>query len=110
MLAANTTNRLSDGKTYRWAEADADEPNAALFSKADLSIAGEGTLVVTGNFNDGIASKDGLVIAGGNIQVTAADDGIRGKDYLVVKGGTVKVTAGGDGLKSDEADDTSLGT
>ncbi|MFN8617780.1 MAG: carbohydrate-binding domain-containing protein [Dehalococcoidia bacterium] len=109
MLAANTTNRLSDGKTYRWAEADADEPNAALFSKADLSIAGEGTLVVTGNFNDGIASKDGLVIAGGNIQVTAADDGIRGKDYLVVKGGTVKVTAGGDGLKSDEADDTSLG-
>ena len=39
-----------------------------------------GGLTVSGNFNDGIASKDGLIIAGGVIQVTAVDDGIRGKD------------------------------
>ena len=48
---------------------------------------------VTGNSNDGIASKDGLVIQSGTITVTAKDDGIRGKDYLVIKGGTITVDA-----------------
>ena len=64
---------------------------------------------MTGNFNDGIASKDGLVIASGTIAVTAADDGIRGKDYLVVRDGRITVNAKGDGLKSDDAEDATKG-
>ena len=86
-----------------------DEPNAALFSTADLTIAGNGALTVTGNYNDGIASKDGLLIAGGTITVTAADDGVRGKDYLVVEGGNLSVEAQGDGLKADNAEDATQG-
>ncbi len=86
-----------------------DEPNAAIFSAADLTIFGGGTLTVQGNNNDGIASKDGLIIAGGTISVTAVDDGIRGKDYLVIEDGAITVEAGGDGLKSDNAEDTSQG-
>ncbi len=50
---------------------------------------------MTARFEDGIASKDGLVIAGGTITVTAPDEGIRGKDYLVIRGGTSDITAGG---------------
>ena len=73
---------------------DTDEPNAALFSIADLTITGTGALTVNGNSNDGITSKDGLVIDSGTITVTAVDDGIRGKDYLVVNGGTVTVDRG----------------
>jgi hypothetical protein len=109
ILAADSDNVLIDASTYTFPSADVDEPNAALFSAADLTIAGDGSLTVTGNYNDGIASKDGLVIAGGSITVTAADDGIRGKDYLVVKDGTIAVTAGGDALESDNAEDASLG-
>lgn len=108
-LADNSVNTLSDGTAYVFASADEDEPNAALFSKGDLTIYGNGSLTVTGNYNNGIASKDGLIIASGNITVNAVDDGIRGKDYLVVKDGTMTVTAQGDGLKSDNEEDTTKG-
>ena len=59
VLADNTQNRLTDAATYTFADAATDEPNAALFSAADLTIAGNGLLTVKGNFNDAIASKDG---------------------------------------------------
>ncbi|ADG74039.1 conserved hypothetical protein [Cellulomonas flavigena DSM 20109] len=106
VLAEGSTNSLTDPATYQYPEGQ-DEPNAALFSTADLTIAGSGALTVTGSANDGIASKDGLVVAGGRITVTAADDAVRGKDYLVVTGGTLELTAAGDGLKAD--DDTPEG-
>ena len=105
ILADGTTNTVADGATYP----DAAEQNAAIWSDDDLSIGGSGTLTVTASFEDGIASKDGLVIADGTITVAAPDEGIRGKDYLVIRGGTLDVTAGGDGLKSDEDEDADLG-
>ena len=105
ILAEGTTNAVTDGATY---PVDAEQ-NAAVWSDDDLSIGGSGALVVTGRFEDGIASKDGLVIRDGTITVSAPDEGIRGKDYLVVRGGTLDVTAGGDGLKSDEDEDAALG-
>lgn len=106
VLADGSENVVADGSGYD-TESEEDAPNAAIFSMADLTIGGTGTLSVTGSTADGIASKDGLVIYGGTIEVTAADDGIRGKDYLVVEGGTISVEAQGDGLTADnETDDT----
>ncbi|MFT3970042.1 MAG: carbohydrate-binding domain-containing protein [Micropruina sp.] len=107
VLADGTTNSLTDGASY--AATGDDDPNAALYSTSDLTILGNGTLDVTGNYNDGITSKDGLVIVSGTLNVTAKDDGIRGKDYLVIENGTIEVTSGGDGLKSDNEDDAGLG-
>ena len=109
VLADGTQNALSDGASYVFADPAETEPNAALFSKSDLTIAGNGALTVTGNYNDGIASKDGLLIAGGTLTVTAADDGLRGKDYLIVTGGALTVTAQGDGLKADNEEDATAG-
>ncbi|HEY1015551.1 MAG TPA: carbohydrate-binding domain-containing protein [Herpetosiphonaceae bacterium] len=108
-LAEGSENSVADAAAYVYAAPDVDEPNAAIFSAADLTIDGAGALTVSGNANDGIASKDGLLISGGTITVTAADDGIRGKDYLAVRGGTITVTAKGDGLKSDNAEDPARG-
>ena len=105
VLADGSTNTVSDGASY---PADAEQ-NAAVWADDDLSIGGSGSLTVTASFEDGIAGKNGFVIAGGTITVTAPDEGIRGKDYLVVRGGTLDVTAGGDGLKSDEDDDAEHG-
>jgi hypothetical protein len=102
ILADTTENTITDGTTYVFEAADVDEPNAAIFSMSDLTISGNGSLTVKGNFNDGIASKDGLIIASGTITVNSVDDGIRGKDYLVVKDGNITVNAQGDGLKSDK--------
>lgn len=108
VLADGTTNTLVDAATYADTTSE-DAPDAALFSMADLTIGGGGVLTVTGRSNDGIASKDGLVITGGTIKVTAVDDGIRGKDHLVVTGGTITVTAGGDALRSSNTVDAASG-
>ncbi len=109
VLADNSANVVSDAANYLYASADEDEPDAAIFSKSDLTIYGNGALTVNANFNDGIASKDGLVITSGTITVNAVDDGVRGKDYLVVENGSLTVNAGGDGLKSDNEEDVGTG-
>lgn len=104
---SGTTNTVTDGSEY--AATGEDDPSAALFSKTDLTLAGEGTLKVTGNYSDGIASSDGLVIASGTYDVTAADDGIRGKDYVDILDGTITVDAKQDGIKSTNATDEERG-
>ena len=106
-LEDGTSNSLSDASTY--ADTAEDAPNAALYSQADLTIAGTGSLTVDGNFNDGISSKDGLVLAAGNVTVDATDDGIVGKDYAVLLDGAYQVTAGDDGFKSDNEEDEGRG-
>lgn len=103
-LAAGTTSRLTDAAQYVYPDPETDEPNAALFSKADLRITGTGALTVRGNAYDGITSKDGLTIDSGAITVNAVDDGIRGKDFFDITGGNINVTAGGDGIKSDDTE------
>lgn len=107
-LADGSKNFLTDGATYTLASGT-DEPNAALFSKADLTLYGGGSLTVKANYNDGIASKDGLLIKSGTYAVSAKDDGIRGKDYLVVEDGTFTLETTGDGLKSDNEEDATRG-
>jgi hypothetical protein len=104
VLEENTVNTVRDAST-----GSTVEPNAAIFSASDLTIFGAGQIDVWGNNNDAIASKDGLIIKSGTINVNSLDDGIRGKDYLIVKDGNIIVTSGGDGLKSDNSIDTTRG-
>ncbi|NKX51387.1 carbohydrate-binding domain-containing protein, partial [Arthrobacter deserti] len=92
-LDDGTASTLTDAKAY--ADGSEDAPSAALYSMADLTIAGPGELAVTGNYADGIASKAGLVLASGTVTVDPADDGIKGKDYLALLDGDWLVTAGG---------------
>ncbi|MFX3720969.1 carbohydrate-binding domain-containing protein, partial [Streptococcus suis] len=54
----------------------------AIHVEADLTITGNGSLTVEGNFKDGIVSTDELIVNSGNITVTAVDDGISVKDSL----------------------------
>ena len=108
ILQENTQNSVTDGTSYIL-EPDTDEPNAAIFSKANLTIFGTGSLNVNANYNDGIASKDGFIVKSGIVTVTSVDDGIRGKDYLVIKDGTITLNVGGDGLKSDNDADAEKG-
>ena len=109
VLVDNTTNTITDPATYIFPDAGTNEPNAALYSKADMTLCGSGALTVNGNYNDGITSKDGLVIAGGKITVKSVDDGIRGKDYLIIKDGTIAVNAKGDGFKADNEEEAECG-
>ena len=105
VLADLSENHLSDGATYVFDYPDEKEPNAALFSRSDLTICGGGSLAVEGHYKGGIAVKAGLIVRSGSITVNAAGNGIKGGDYVVVKGGETGVAAGGDGIKSDGADE-----
>lgn len=107
-LAAGSQNTLADGASYTLAEGE-DEPNAALYSKADLTINGTGALTVEGNYRHGVNSKDDLVVTGGTLTVTAKEDGLRGKDCVKIADGSFTVTAGRDGVKSSNDEDPTRG-
>ncbi len=107
-LAQGSENSLTDTENYTF-KAGADEPDAALFSKSDLAINGSGTLTVSANYKNGIASKDNLVITNGDITVTAVNDAIRGKDSVTIADGSLNLASGGDGIKSNNDTDTALG-
>ncbi|HEL1776317.1 TPA: carbohydrate-binding domain-containing protein [Streptococcus suis] len=93
-----TTNTVKDTSNHTDTNIE-----GAIHVEADLTITGNGSLTVEGNFQDGIVSTDDLVVNSGNITVTAVDDGIRGKDSLTINGGTINVTAGDDGIKAETA-------
>ena len=105
--AAGTTNTVADEANYT-ATGDND-PDAAIYSTANLTLAGEGSLSVKGSYEEGIHTTGGLVIASGTLEVNAANTGIKGKDYVDITGGIVNVTAAQDGIKSTNTDDESLG-
>lgn len=103
-LVLSGENTLSDGETYSDPSVD-----AALFSRDDMTIEGDGSLTVTAQYNDGIASRDTLSIAGGSIIVQAKNHGIKGKDYLLIEEGSIEVEAGGDAIKATNDSEASLG-
>lgn len=108
-LADGTENVVTDGAVYVYEDQSSDEPNAAVFSKDDMTIEGNGKLVVNANFNNGISTKDNLVISGGTFEVNSEDDGIMGRDSVAIYGGTFLINANGDGIKSTNDEDTEKG-
>lgn len=112
-LPDGTASTLTDGSSYDYGDgvssASDEEPNACLYAKSDLIIAGGGTLTVTGNANNGITGKDALKIEDASVTVTAANHGVNGKDCLVLKQADVTVTSGGDALRATNDSDSALG-
>jgi hypothetical protein len=108
-LADGSENFVTDGTSYLFEDAESDEPNAAVFSKDDLTINGNGSLTVAANYNNGIASKDDLLITGGAITVKAVNDGLKGRDSIAVKDGIISINAGGDGMQSNNDEDPEKG-
>ena len=105
--ASGTANTVSDGSSY--SDTASGSPDAAIYSKSDLTLAGEGTLKVEGKYEEGIHTSDGLVIASGTLEVAAANTGIKGKDYVDILDGTVTVTASQDGIKATNDTDGNRG-
>ena|GEM_PF-111616 len=110
ILADGTENILTDGgDSFIYADEAEKEPNAALFCKDDLSINGAGSLTVNAGFNNGIGTKDDLVIISGSITVTAKNHGLRGNDSISVYGGMLTIDAGADGLQTSNTDEPEKG-
>ena len=109
-LADGSENHISDGDSYALEEGE-DEPDAAIFSKADLYFTGSGKLTVEGSYAMAIHGKDRVFFADdGTYEILSAGDGIKGKD-LVSIGGDLQLTinAGSDGIQATNKKDASLG-
>lgn len=102
-LPDGTESALTDSETY-----DSDE-DACLYSKADLTIEGTGTLTVNANYKNGITGKDTLTIRDSTLSVTAANHGITGKDSLTAENASLTVQSGGDAIRSTNNEDGALG-
>ena len=103
-LADGTTNTFTDSTRVA---ADDEDYSAAVYSKADLTFNGNGTLNINAGYRNGIKSTDDLKIVSGTYNITSNEDGIVGKDLLAVKTGIFNITSGQDGMKSTyDKDDT----
>lgn len=107
-LADGSVNTVADAASYDETIGDSTV-DGAIFSKADLTINGSGTLEVTGAYKHGIVSKDDITITGGNINVTSVKSGIVGKDCVQIGGGKINVSAGTHAISSTNEEDKSRG-
>lgn len=92
-MKEGTTNTISDATTYVYESTEETEPDAAIFSKDDLILTGTGTLNLTANYNNGIQSKDNLLLASGTYNITAVNNGLHGKDSLTILDGIYNIDA-----------------
>lgn len=100
-------NVLTDGTKY---SANYDEDvTGAIYSKSDLTFQGDGTLILTANYQDGIVAKDDLKFNSGIYQITATDDAIRGKDSVYIVAGDFTISSGADAIKSTNDIDAGKG-
>ena len=77
----------------------------AITAYTDLTVSGKGTLVVTGNYNNGIHTTKDLKVKNLTLKVTAADNALKGKDSVTVEGAQiVAIALSGDGIKTDNSD------
>ena len=109
VLAAGSVNTLTDATLYQFANPADDKPNACIYSSDDLTIKGEGTLNVNGNYNNGIGCKNDLRIKDCTLNVTGVNNILKGNDSVEIENATVKLSGGEDAIKSDTADRTDKG-
>ncbi len=102
-LAEGSDNSIAAGEEYSEA-AQNDNITAALFSRDDLTINGNGTLEVKAGYKHGIVAKDNLMITGGVIRVSAPGDGIRANDSLCICNADITAEAGDDGVVLNHSD------
>ena len=104
---ANTTNIFSNGGTFT--AIDENNIDAVIFSKEDLTLNGEGTLLITSPAGHGIVSKDSLKVTSGIYDINCANHGLVGKDDVCIANAKLSIVSGKDGIHADNADDQTLG-
>lgn len=109
-LVSEKENALANGGSYENTMinaagiTDGSNVDAVIFSKADLTLNGAGTLTIEAPAGHGIVSKDDLVLTGGSYHITAENHGLSGKDSVRIADGTYNIVSGKDGIHADNAE------
>ena len=106
-LADGTENLVSSGEEYN-EEAASSGVDGTIYSRDDLTINGTGTLTVSAEYHHGIVCNDDLVVAGGNIAISAAQDGIHANDSVRIQNAEISIKAGDDGITVSNDDETAF--
>lgn len=103
----NTYNCIVDARTEADDNSDnssCENGNAAIYAACDLKLVGKGALSVTGNYNNGIQSKDDISIKNVTIKVNAVNNAIKGNDEAAIESGEIiAISRKGDGIKTSNS-------
>lgn len=100
----NSFNEVIDNRTEATEDSSDDAGNASIYATCDLKLVGKGALVVTGNYNNGIQSKDDLSIKNVIVKVTAVNNAVKGNDAVDIESGNIlAISAKGDGIKTSNS-------
>ncbi|WP_337102047.1 carbohydrate-binding domain-containing protein [Paenibacillus sp. YIM B09110] len=83
--------------------------DAVIFSRADLTLNGTGSLEIVSNDGNGISSKDDLKITGGVYNIQSSADALEANDAILINDGTLTINSGKDALHSENDEDAALG-
>lgn len=103
----NTYNCIVDARAeadYNSDDSSSENGNAAIYAACDLKLVGKGALSVTGNYNNGIQSKDDISIKNVTIKVNAVNNAIKGNDEVAIESGEIiAISRKGDGIKTSNS-------
>lgn len=105
----NTENTISDNRSVKTVDTDT-LGEGAIYADCDLKLKGNGTLVVTGNYNNGVHTTKDLTIQNLTTKITGYNNAIKGNNSVTITSGTVQAYAKtGNGIKSEDNDISSSG-
>lgn len=101
---ANTENYIYDNREAV-DEADTTKYSASIYSLCDLDICGQGKLTVESKSNNGIHTKDDLVVKNLTLSVACSDNALKGNDSVTITNATTTLIATqGDCIKTSNSD------
>ena len=106
---SGTTNLIKDNRAAKTVD-DSNVGEGAINAKTDLKLKGSGTLVVVGNYNNGVHTSDDLKIQNLTLQSTAINNALKGNDSVTITSGTINaISTNGQGIKTKNSDVSSKG-
>ena len=106
-LAEGTTNTLTNGGSF--IAIDDNNVDAVIYSKDDITLDGEGTLIITSPAGKGIVGKDDVTITDGTYEITTSESAIRANDSVKIDDGSFTIVTDADGIHAEKSDDDSHG-
>ena len=105
----DTENTVTDKRSAKTVDTDT-LGEGAIYADCDLKLKGSGTLVVTGNYNNGVHTTKDLTIQKLTMKVTGYNNAIKGNNSVTITSGTVQAYAKtGNGIKTEDNDVSSSG-
>ncbi len=100
----STGNIIKDTRNAKTIDDD-NQGEGAITADMDLKLKGTGTLIVEGNYNNGVHTTKDLTIQKMTLKSTGYNNALKGKDTVTITSGIIQAYAKtGNGIKTDDSD------